>query len=77
MGLRTPLFDTHVAAGPAPSTSALGHARQLRLAIEEHHAVRRDAACSTFRTCAWSTCAATVLRDYLRRSPRQRRRQAD
>ena len=44
MTQRTPLHATHVAARrPHGRFRRLGHAGELRLQIEEHHAVRRDA----------------------------------
>jgi len=40
---RTALYDAHVRAALAWSTSAMGNALALRSQIEEHHAVRRKA----------------------------------
>src|SRR5512137_919677 len=68
MGLRTPLFDTHVAAG-ARTVDFGGWDMPVNYGsqIEEHHAVRRDAGMFDVSHMCVVDLRGDRVRDYLRR----------
>jgi aminomethyltransferase len=68
MGLRTPLFDTHVAAG-ARTVDFGGWDMPVNYGsqIEEHHAVRRDAGMFDVSHMCVVDLRGERVRDYLRR----------
>ena len=68
MGMRTPLFDTHVAAG-ARTVDFGGWDMPVNYGsqIEEHHAVRRDAGMFDVSHMCVVDLRGARVRDYLRR----------
>ena len=78
MGLRTPLFDTHVAAG-ARTVDFGGWDMPVNYGsqIEEHHAVRRDAGMFDVSHMCVVDLRGDRVRDYPAPPARERRREAD
>jgi aminomethyltransferase len=77
MPLRTPLYETHVAAG-ARMVDFGGWDMPVVYGsqIEEHHAVRRDAGMFDVSHMCVVDLRGERVRDFLRRPARERRREA-